>query len=371
MQLLDDKLKKVDYNKLRKFILGLAAKELSKLSEDCYYPATKNNYFELLSVCKLTKKDMTEFVKRYYDGTPASKWLLQRDPYTNLLIVIMHMFLIRKDRVGYESALLYFMIRYYSNLMNKQIKWCNKDVFRYTIENITKVHLFVREKTIPNSLYFLSKEMEKKHTEDIKDMNVEGVISFISKSRHRISQSIKSFAESYYRFSKEGLNIKTQKEEPGENENMHQYQVLEKGERIIDKVVKEITIYKNVDRKAIEEARSLTKVQTGISTEIANYLCDIKYSDLLRIIFKLFLKEIKDVKSLCGKDYYKYVKKLMSVKRSSSNMFYKQQINILLLQILDDINYSKEYQSFTLQTQFLLKSYLSLYLTILLRNHIC
>jgi hypothetical protein len=213
--------------------------------------------------------------------------------------------------------------------------------------------------------------MEKKHTKDILDGNVDGIIAFISKSRHRISQSIKSFAESYYKASKEGLAIKTQKEEPGEKENIHQYQVLEKGEKIIDKVVKKMTIYKIIDHKALDEAKKLTKVKMGIATDISKKLVDTKYSDTIRIILKLFVKDLTNVKDLCGSEYYKYVKKLMGVKRSSSKIYYKQQINELLLSILKEMNYLKTYKSFTSQTQFLLNSFLSYYLTLTLRNTIC
>lgn len=371
MQLLLNKTKNIDYNKLKKFMLKISTYELSKLSEDCYYPSTKRNYFELLNICKLTSKDMIEYVKRFYQGTPAKNWRLQKDPYTNLLIFIMHLFLLRKDLIGYQASMIYFIVRYYSNLMHKQIKWCNKDTFRYTLEHLTKVHLFTREKTIPNSLYFLAKEMEKNHTKNIKAGDVNGIISFISKSRHRISQSIKSFAEGYYRFSKEGLSIKTQKEEPDNKENIHQYQVLVKGERTIDNIVKKITVYKIVDKKALNEAKKLTRIKMGVATEIANKLKDTEYSDIIKTILKLFIKDLKDIKYLCGKDYYNYVKKLMAVKRSSLNIYYKQQINILLLKIIEEINYLKIYKSFTSQTQFLLNSYLSYYLTLSLRNEIC
>ena len=341
MHLILDKLNNIDYNKLKKFILNTATTELSKLSEDCYYPSMKRNYFELLNICKITTRDLTDFVKRFYQGTPAATWKLQKDPYTNLLIIIMHLFLLKKDYIAYQATMIYFMIRYYSNLMHKQIRWCNKDVFKYTLEHIAKVHLFAREKTIPNSLYFLSKEMEKKYTEVILDGNVDGIISFISQSRHRISQSVKSFAENYYKASKEGLAIKTQKEDPGEKENIHQYQVLEKGEKIIDKVTKKMTIYKIIDHKALDEAKKLTKVKMGVATEISKKLVDSKYSDNIRIILKLFVKDLTNVKDLCGPEYYKYVKKLMGVKRNTSKIYYKQQVNELLQLILKEMNYTK------------------------------
>ncbi len=88
-------IEKSNYNirTLKALITRFAAREFDALSEPCYYPKTKLAYHEILRAMKLTNKQVKEFVKRQYKGTQAEKWVLWQDPATNLLIVIMHLFM--------------------------------------------------------------------------------------------------------------------------------------------------------------------------------------------------------------------------------------------------------------------------------------
>ena len=63
----------INYTKLKKTLHRITAYELSSLSEPCYYPSLKKYYYELLHICKLKEKDVTQYVTRFYKGTPASK----------------------------------------------------------------------------------------------------------------------------------------------------------------------------------------------------------------------------------------------------------------------------------------------------------
>ena len=327
----------------------------------------------MLRQFRMTDKDVKDFIKRMYKGTRAEKWNLWRMPDHNLMMFIMHVFLKNRNRAGYEAAMLYYMIRQYSHLMHKHfIRFCDIDLFRYALENLTKTHLFSREKTIGNSLIYLSKQMEKKYTKDIANWNVDVLIDFISASRHRISQSVKSFAEHYYRSQKSGNRIKTHPEIEDEEGNLLQQLVtLEKGKRVVDETVKKIVVYKTVDRKAFEESKKITKIRSSIGEMILKSLPELKYDTNIRTILQLFVKDVSKPSMLCGKDFVPYVKKLMAVKRTRSRVYFKQQVNILLLKILKENNFNDTYNSYTSQTQFIINSFLAFYLTGVLRNSIC
>jgi len=361
----------INHQKLKRIVHKYTAHELTRLSEPCYYPEVKKFYFEFLHASGLTNKDMKAYVKRFYKGTPASGWYLQKDPQSNLYIFLMHYFLTKKDRMSYASMMTFFCIRYYANLIRRQIKYCNIDVFKYTLENLAKTHLFSREKTISNAIFFISKEMQRKFTSLLSEPEPDPMLisKFIQESRHRISQSIKSFAETYYRASKEGVALKTEPEV--DNGDGYQYQSLEKSAKIVDTVVKKLTIYKVVDRKAIEDAKRLTKVSTSIATLISNQVIDIKYADNIRIVLELFVKDLKDVETMCGDSYFSYVKSLMGIKRTTTRVYFKQQIEILLVKIVEDINFADKFETLTNQTQFLIKSYLAYYITMVMRNTVC
>ena len=361
----------INIPQLHRYIKMAAAFELSKLSEPCYYPPLKKPYHEMLRQLRISDPDLKAFIKRMYKGTRAEKWNLWRMPDHNLMLFIMHIFLKNRKKDAYEAAMLYYMIRQYAHLINKQMKYCNVDLFRYALENLTKTHLFSREKTIGNSILYLSKELQKKFTKDIAAWDVDKLIDFISVSRHRISQSVKSFAEHYYRSHKEGTRIKTHPEADEDPEGMQQLMTLEKGKRVIENTVKKITVYKTIDRKAFDESKKVTKIRSSIADMMIKSLPELKYSENIKTILQLFVKDATKTSFICGPGYYKYARRLMSVKRTRSKVYFKQQVNVLVMKILKENDFIGTYNSYTSQTQFIINSFLGHYLTMVLRNTIC
>jgi hypothetical protein len=350
-----------------------AARELSSLSEPCYYPKTKKIYFELLNLMKLTDKEVKDYVKRTYKETKAKTWVLLKDPLTNLLLVIMHYFLKERDRKSYFSTLVYYMIMHYSRRIHISMKYCDEDTFRYTLDNLTRTHLFYREKTIPNSLYYLAKEVDRSFRKYIEEWDIDKVIDFVQASRHRIAQSVNSFAENYYRNKQQGVKITTQggEDEGEEGVNSYQYKTIQRGQKVVDDVAKKITVYKTVDRKAFDEAKKISKIKTSIATLVANELTDGKHYNDIKIALNLFIKDITDSRMICGNEYVSYVKKLMAVKRTTAQLYFKAQIQIILQKILEDIDMIEAYEKYTSQTKFTINSFLAFYLTSIFRNSLC
>ena len=372
MKILLQSIKPNDQN-LTRYIVRQAAQELSNLSEPCYYSKTKKFYFDIINHLGISNEEFKRFVKRNYSGTKAETWKLWNDPASNVLIFLMHYFLTKNLVKEYMATMVYYMIVHYSRLMHKQIAYCDQDAFKFTLDNLTKTHLFYREKTIPNSLYFLSNEMIKRFTNDFKSWNLDNIIMFISVSRHRISQSIKSFAEHYYANRKDGRIIKTHIEEPDSDKaNMYQYQVQERGQKVIDQALNKIIVYKVIDQKAFNDAKNFTKIKTSIATLIVNGLSNDIHLNSIKIALQLYIKDIKDVSTICNHNkYYDHVKKMMAIKRSSATLFFKSQINSILMSILSDIKMVDTYKGYTQQTQFIINSFLAFYLTSIIKNSIC
>ena len=181
----------IQQNELKKYLLKRVSSDLNDLSEPCFYPKLKRDYYEFLNFCGLKDSDVKNFVKYFYRGRPESAWILHKSPETNLLIFIMYFFLSKKEILGYSLTMKYFCIRYYTNLINKQIRFCNSDGFKSALELIPKIHLFSREGSIPGAIIFMSSEMEKKYIAGIASQNKEKISAFIVESRTRISRSIK------------------------------------------------------------------------------------------------------------------------------------------------------------------------------------
>ena len=154
-------------------------------------------------------------------------------------------------------------------------------------------------------------------------------------------------------------------------ENEYQYQTVEKSAKLVDEVTRKITVYRFTDHKIQEESRRLSKISSTLATQIVSKLNNTKNADNIRIILKLFLKDLKDSQSLCGKKYENYVRQLMSIKRTKMKIYFKQQVNLLLLSLLDEIDYKQKYSKLTSQTQFLINLFLAYYLTMVLRRTVC
>jgi len=366
-------IEKSNYNirYLKGLITKFAAREFDSLSEPCYYPKTKLAYHEILRGMKLTDKEVKEFVKRQYKGTKAEKWVLWQDPATNLLIVVMHLFLLHRDTAAFKTTIAYYMFFQYGRLMHKQLKYCNDDIFRHTMDNLTRTHLFVREKTIANSLYYLSNEVKRKYEKDIQEWNLDRIIEFISASRHRISQSVKSFVNNYYKSKEAGASIKTQIDSGDDDSNAYQYKTMERGKGKIDETIKKLTVYKVVDKKASNQAKAISKIKSSLAENIVQEMINVEYSDNVSMILNLYLKQLKSTNQLCGSGYEKYLRSLMAVKRSNATVYFKQQVNVLLIKVLKNLKLTNQYNAYTSQTQFIVNLFLASYITLIFKSTMC
>jgi len=364
---------KIDLPRLRRTVHKFTANELSKLTEPCYEPKTKKYYHELLKICNLTERDTREFTKRFYKGTAAAQWHLHRDEKTNFYIFLMYVFLKNRDEVAYLSMVTLHMIRVYGSLIRISFpRYCDPKVFKYTLDNLTKTHLFAREKSIPNAIYYLSKELAKNYRLGISKSDVDQVTRFIQGARTRLHQSVKSFAEAYYKASEEGLAYTspvTHTDEEGEEQQ--QYEIVDRLGSTIESVVKRMTVYKEVDRAAIEEAKRITRINASLAQTLTTELSNLKYGDNIKLILELFFKQIKTKEDLCGKSFYDIVKNLMGIKRTNARIYFKQQVDVLLTKLIKNINYEETYNKLTNQTKFLINSYLAYYVTIFTKNKIC
>lgn len=361
---------KINEAQLKSLVSKIVAKNLSSLSEPCYYPDLKKNYYDFLKATDLTESDIREFSKRRWKGRKEAAFSTNTNPVANFYVFLLQYFLEKNDKQTYTYFMIFYIIRNYANLMHKHFKFCNPDVFKYALEILTKTHLFIRERTISNAIYFMAQEMIKRWSNSLKNNDLEGIGLFMREARHRVSQSVKSFAQTYYKVSEEGEGIQTQ-ELPSDEEDASQKQVSEKFAKLIDDVTKKITVYRFIDRKSQEEARELSKINSSLATQIISKLNDPKHSETIRLILKLYFKDLTSVSQVCSKDYTLYVRQLMSIKRTKSQIYFKQQINILLLRLIKEFDYTSKYQKLTSQTQFLINLFLAYYITMLVKHTIC
>ena len=362
---------KIDESRIKRLVVNIVSSNLSSLAMPCFYPELKKHLYELLRMSGLTEKDIKEFTIRRWKGRKEAKFRAQSDPIANFYVFLIQYFLRKRDKNAYKHFMIFYLIRHYANLMHKYFTYCNDETFKYALEILTRTHLFAREKTIPNALFFMSDEMIRRYTKALQKNDLDAISKFMQESRNRVEQSLRSFASTYYKTAESGAGLKTEETPDDENENAYQDVTKETGTRLIDDMVRKITVYRYIDHKALEESRKLAKVNASLATQIVGKLNDTKYVDNLRITLRLFVKDLNDSKSLCGKEYYPFVRRLMSVKRTRSQIYFKQQIGLLLTDVLKKIGYYKKYNKLTSQTQFLINLFLAYYVTMILRNSVC
>ena len=299
---MDELLQKIKMNepRLKRLVVNIISSNLSSLSEPCYYPELKKHYYELLRLCNFTEKDIKEFSKRRWAGRKEAKFAAQSNPIANFYVFLMQYFIKKRDKTTYRNLMIFYVVRHYANLMRKYFKYCIDDTFKYALETLTRTHLFSREKTIPNALFFLSDEMIRRWTKALQKNDLDLISKFMQESRNRLEQSLRSFASTYHNAAKAGSGLKTEVMPSDDDENEDAYQTVTKetGARLVDNVVRKITVYRHVDHKAMNEARIEAKINSALATQIVNKLNNTKYGDNLRTTYKLYVKELQDSQSL-------------------------------------------------------------------------
>lgn len=355
--------------KIKSYITKLTVNELNNLSEPCYYPDWKKHFYELTNMTQLKEKDLKEFISRFYAGTKAQDSLLQSDAGSNLLIILMYYFLTKKDQTTFNTFMIYHMIRQYGNFIRRMLKFCKPEVFSYTLENLNLNHLFSREKTISNALFYLAREMNKRYLKFFLDVDAEKISAFLYESRGRIAQSLKSFAELYYKFEEEGLGITSSKETEDGKELFPEE--VDSKKKIAELVSSKMCVYKETDYKAFDSARKLTKINSSIATILVNKIQDTNLSQDVKFVIELFLKDSTKISEICGKDFEAYVRKLMSLKRTVKSVYFKQELNSLFNKIIKQTKYESVYNKLTNQTKFQFNLFLAYYIGFYIRNLVC
>jgi len=219
---------KINKPRMKSVLVRAVATNISGLSTPCFRPSMKKHYYEFLKLSGLTEKDVRDYAKRVWVGRKEAVFQLHKEPLANFYIFLMHYFLNKNDKLMAQYFMIFYELRHYAARFEIHFKYCQEDVFKYTLDTLTKTHLFSREKTIGNAIYFLSKELMKQWGPAIKNYDLDKISKFITYARHRIAQSTRSFAETYYKNAELGLGIQTQREPADDEENSYQHVTTDK-----------------------------------------------------------------------------------------------------------------------------------------------
>lgn len=346
-----------DRSKLKEldnFLSKQVSNEYSELSKSCYFPKINRTISNLFDLVNIQKKEVRDYSIKVYN---RSDWKLLHDPQTILLLIIARSFLHMDMYKGALLSVQLVSIRYYSNILHKFFpKYCDEYTFNLALERLSSKHLFKQRKTIGHALLYLARVLLEKHKEDLYRNDPEGIKKLIYTLRGRINQSVRSFGQKYYLISEES---------PEHSE--YDESLERKIEKRSEELSEEITVYGTVGDEEFKSAIEEIKINKQFAQELIKGLSNPKYTDQLKLVFKLLLDQIKD-KQL--DQIIEVVKNLMKVKYTKQEIYFKREIIKLINRILDDRNLRDSFDELSHQSQINIRKFFAIYLGYFIYNNI-
>ena len=161
-------------------------------------PCGKNRILqdiEKLSSKYLTKNELDEFIGKFL----SVQTKITSTKHTKFLLYLLYTSC--KFKINITRIIYFLSIVYYTTLIRKYIKFCDKDIFQLAISLLRSNHLFKKfNGDIIQSLQYLSSEITKKYSQKLENTECSYlvILPLIFELRTRIAQSLKRLATKYY-----------------------------------------------------------------------------------------------------------------------------------------------------------------------------
>lgn len=368
----------IDYTKIHRYIINIISEEFANMVENCYYPKVSKNsklYRDLLYMTNSKEINLIRYAKEKFTmktvGTKSTSRFLF-DPYTNLLILIIQEFLRNKDISAAEATFHLFALRYYTNILYKgttprgsHTKICNPNYFQYALDKLSKNHMFVKQKTIPNSLMYYSRTILKKYMKALIEDDSNEIAAMIIEIRSRIAQSMRSFFKYYYQAKEEKDRLAKIKQEMDYDRSHEQ-----KLKIFIGRITKDMCVFGRIDHVAVREASALIKFNKKLSEEYAKNLSSPDFVDDVNVALFLLVKDIKDLSIVKNTNFLDHVQRLMSIKVTKQTVYFKKTVQDIHDQVIDNLKLKEWYDKLSIQSKSISRNFIAYYFAFYLRRYI-
>jgi hypothetical protein len=280
----------VTYNAdIHKYISRIIGSELAAISRPCYLPKLIRYQEDLKSTLHISDEDLIKFKNKNIslDYGPLKAF---SDKYT-LLLMASILYFCRNNQ--FEAAKLFFdflALKQYYNTIHKHFKFCNEDIFKLALDGVSHRHLFKSKGSISAAISFLSTEVFNKHRKElcspiITDLKL---LAIFYELRQRIAQSVRSFAQLYYKLSAEKHGPAAAKDEAFEDRLA----------MVADKVSSMICTYGNVDERVLALAVAKSGIRREIGKLIVSEISSPDHRQQVKFLITLF-NHILPLKNIC------------------------------------------------------------------------
>lgn len=293
---------KYDSNTHR-FILKMISEELSNMSTPCYYPKLVRSFEDVKERLGIRKKDCLDFKINNYNKKISSFDMMNQEQVIVLSICLIY-FARKKDFEALKVFYYFLAIKFYYNLFHKHFKFCNDKYYELALNRISKKHLFKIKKGIPNAIVYLADEERKKYEKILGDprFDIEMLVKLLYALRMRISQSLKSFAESYYRVQQEEVTKKGSRESDSPPQTASTgIDRVESSFMALDKISAMICTYSHIDEDCLEYAITKSGIRRSTGNDIIKEVSQVENKENVYFIYVLIYKMLNNkIKDLCN-----------------------------------------------------------------------
>jgi len=381
MEKLDIINQKIKFNPvlIHRLIAREAGRHINGLSEPCYSVDTKKFQYIVYRHLGVDEKDWKAAAKESEDTLgPKGKGDTSRVPFTFALTYLVYRYIKANKIKMANDILLYHFVKTYGSLREKYFpKFCDSDTFRYTIDNLVKVHAFYREKTVAGALIYWTVATNKRWFQKIKnsqEWNPELMHDYMVEIRNKVNQSTRSFTQAYMRNIEDGKKVSAEKEaENADEKNLLQTTTSASGQAAIEKYLKSVYVYKNKDNKAAVDAKKFSRAKNNLAEMVIPMILDKSFEENIKTILTNFYKELMnqhmDAESMCGEKMIRLVRKLMLIRNYKDTYAFKSLVVSLTDSMVDRLDPMA--RKMTIRDRVNLDTFVALYITIRFRNLFC
>lgn len=290
---------------LNRYLTKATSQELSFMLRPCHTPKMVSYYGDIKKYTGIDESD----IKDFFNNLPSSyikNFAILTDKITSAIFISI-IYYLRIKSYNTAKLLFYFLgIRFHSNNMSKMFKlYCKEGVWESAMNSISQKHLYKVKGGISNSTVYLIEEEYKKRKPILEnlDLTEQELLLAIYMLRTRLAQSLKSFAETYYKIEKLG-NLTSELDEEGETQSDVNI--------ISDKVSESICTYSSIDKKAVAIALIKSRIRKEIGENLIKNLSKVGLKQEIKFLVMLMYK-FQNLKDLCVETTrMSYVRKLIS-----------------------------------------------------------
>ena len=306
---------------LNTYLVRTNGYELSKLHTPCYQPTMIKYVADIKNLTGIEKQDIDEFFNVIIAPEYRNVFKILKNDITSIIMISIIYYSRHQHHHIAESLYILLAIRFFTNSYSKHwSKYCKEETWNLALNNLSQKHLFKIKNGLSNTLFYLAsiEYNNTKHRFSSNNITEKELLAFIYMLRHRVSQSVRSFANRYYDIENNQTGDSSkQKELESTNDNINVG-------LIANSISERICTYAQVDQKCLLESINNSRVRKDLAVNIINELSTVRFKESVRFIV-ILISKIINLKEICTKQPY-LVRQIILDKKRIGNYSIKDEI---------------------------------------------